>query len=196
LSEFAQFKRWLKQTEFLTDADCDLFVRDLRIETFASKQYFLEEGRVCQKLGFINAGNFRTYYLLDGKEINTHFALQDQFVTDFKSFLTGQPSRYFIEAIDPAEIVVFNSAVLQAAYAQSPRWEKFGRLMAEAAFRESMQRTEAFLFYNAEERYRLLLEHRPDILQTIPLQYIASYLGIEKESLSRIRKKIASVDAN
>ena len=80
---------------------------------------------------------------------------------------------------------------LQKAYDQSHNWERFGRLISEQSYKLINQRVESFLFLNGEQRYLDLLKNQPYIFDRIPLYYIASYLGIERESLSRLRKKIA-----
>lgn len=191
MNEFKIFKDWLKKVSFLTEKDCSLFEPYLKARTFKAKEYFLNEGNICQEIGFIIKGCFRTYYLADGKEINTHFAFENEFVTDYDSFLQSKPSRYFIQALEDAEIVTFTLPALQNAYNQSQNWERFGRMIAEQSYKLTTQRVESFLFLDGEQRYLELLKNQPHIFDRIPLYRIASYLGLERESLSRLRKKIA-----
>ncbi|MFN8355641.1 MAG: Crp/Fnr family transcriptional regulator [Spirosomataceae bacterium] len=191
MDEFKIFKNWLRHVSFLTEKDCSLFEPFLKTKNINAKEHFLTEGKVCLEIGFINKGCFRTYYLADGKEINTHFAFENEFVTDYDSFLESKPSRYFIQALENAEIVTFNLSALQDAYNQSQNWERFGRMIAEQSYKLTTQRVESFLFLDGEQRYLELLKHQPYIFDRIPLYHIASYLGLERESLSRLRKKIA-----
>lgn len=156
-----------------------------------SKEIYLAEGKICRDMGFINSGAFRMYYLSDGKEINLHFSLEDDFVVEYDSFLEQKPSRYYIQALEESEIVIFNLEVLQKAYHKSHNWERFGRLMAENAYKMMARRTESFLFLNGEQRYTALLQNNPHIFERISLYHIASYLGMERESLSRLRRKLA-----
>jgi CRP/FNR family transcriptional regulator, anaerobic regulatory protein len=190
MSNFHQFKNWLQSFSFLTEKDCTLFEPFLQIKQIANKDLFLAEGKVCKELGFINKGSFRIFYLLEGKEINTHFCFENEFVMDYDSFLQEKPSRYFIQALEDAEIAVFNLKTLQNAYDASQNWERFGRIMAEYSYKTTTRRVESFMFMDAEQRYLDVLKNQPKILDRIPLYHIASYLGIERESLSRIRKKI------
>lgn len=88
-------------------------------------------------------------------------------------------------------MVTFNLAALQNAYNASKNWERFGRMMAEYSYKITTQKVESFLFLNGEERYLELLKMEPWLFNRIPLYHIASYLGLERESLSRLRKKIA-----
>jgi CRP/FNR family transcriptional regulator, anaerobic regulatory protein len=190
MSNFQQFKSWLQNVSFLTEQDCALFEPFLTTKKVENKQIILSEGQICKELGFINKGIFRIYYLSDGKEINTHFCFENEFVVDYDSFLEQKPSRYFIQALEDAEIVVFNLQTLQNAYNLSQNWERFGRIMAEYSYKTTTKRVESFLFMDGEQRYLKLIETQPHILNRIPLYHIASYLGLERESLSRLRKKI------
>lgn len=191
MSPYAQFKSCLQTASFLTEADCALFEPHLRLKHFSAKTHFLEAGKTCGEVGFVNKGCFRTYYLSEGKEINTQFVFENDFVVDYTSFLHNKPATYYIQALEDAEIVTFNLAALQQAYQASQNWERFGRIMAEEAFTITTRRVESFLFLNGEQRYLQLLETSPNVFQRIPLYHIASYLGLERESLSRLRKKIA-----
>jgi CRP-like cAMP-binding protein len=190
MQNFTTFKQWLTKASFLTDEDCALFERSLQVKKFHTGDHLVNEGEICLYIGFVNKGCFRTYYLKDGKEINTHFAFEYEFVTDYGSFLQRKPSRYFIEAIENSEIVAFNLSALEDAYSKSKNWERFGRIIAEQSYLESMRRVENFLFMDGKERYLDLVKNQPHILDRIPLYHIASYLGLERESLSRLRKQI------
>ena len=191
MNEFKLFKNWLKHVSFLTDQDCDLFQPHLKTKVLVEKEYFLTEGKTCFEIGFINKGAFRTYYLSDGKEINTQFVFENQFVVDYDSFIQQRPSKYNIQAMENTEIVTFNLSAMKNAYNQSKNWERFGRIMAEQSYKLTTERVESFLFMDGEQRYLDLLKNQAHILDRIPLYHIASYLGLERESLSRLRKKIA-----
>jgi CRP/FNR family transcriptional regulator, anaerobic regulatory protein len=192
MNNFEQFKIWLQTFSFLTEKDCLLFEPSLRTIEIENRQNLLLEGQVCREIGFINKGSFRVYYLQDGKEINTHFCFENEFVMNYDSFLHEKPSRYVIQAMEASEIVVFNLLTLQNAYNNSQNWERFGRIMAEYSYKTTTARVESFMFMDAEQRYLDILKNQPKILNSVPLYHIASYLGIERESLSRIRKKITS----
>ncbi len=191
MSDFRIFKDWLLQIPFLTENDCLLFEPYLKIRKIAAKDYFLTEGKVCHEIGFISKGCFRTYYLSEEKEINTRFVFENDFVTDYDSFLQSRPGKYFIQALENSEIVTFNLAALQNAYDQSHNWERFGRLIAEQSYKQTTQRVESFLFLDGEGRYLQLLRDQPHLFDRIPLYHIASYIGLERESLSRLRRKVA-----
>lgn len=193
-SPFDPCKHWLQQLEFITNDDCLMFEQWLEARQLPAKSYVLEAGQVPQTMGFVNRGVFRMFYLADGKEINTHFVFENEFVTDYNSFLSQSPTRYYIQALEDSEIVTFTLQSLQYAYEASKNWERFGRLMAEQASRTTARRVESFLFMDAEERYLQLLRDQPQVLERVPLYHIASYLGLERESLSRLRRRIAEKD--
>ncbi|NOT90540.1 Crp/Fnr family transcriptional regulator [Ferruginibacter sp.] len=191
MSDFQIFKNWLTKVSFLTEKDCSLFEPYLATQNYKAKEYFLSENKICKEIGFLNHGCFRTYYLNEGKEINTQFIFENEFVVDFDSFLQEKPSRYCIQALEDAQVVTFNLQALQNAYSQSQNWERFGRIMAEHSYKMTTERVESFLFLDGEQRYLDLLKNQPLIFNRIPLYHIASYIGLERESLSRLRKKIA-----
>jgi CRP/FNR family transcriptional regulator, anaerobic regulatory protein len=191
MSQFQQFKTYLKSASFLMEQDCSLFEPFLKMKKLKSKDHFLEANNTCKEIGFINTGGFRVYYIIDGKEINTHFCFENEFVVDYDSFTQQKPSKYFIQALADTEIVTFNLEALSSAYDQSKNWERFGRRIAEYSYQMTTKRVESFLFLDGEQRYIQLLHDAPHIFEKVPLYHIASYLGLERESLSRLRKKIA-----
>jgi CRP/FNR family transcriptional regulator, anaerobic regulatory protein len=193
MSNYLQFKNWLKHVSFLTDADCNLFEPNLLTKKIKKKSIILKEGQVCKELGFVNNGVFRMFYLSEGKEINIHFSFENEFVVNYDSFINSTPSRYYLEALEDAEIVTFNLQTLQNAYQQSQNWERFGRIMAEYSYKLTTKRVEGFMFLDAQQRYLQMMQDTPHYINLLPLYHIASYLGIERESLSRLRKKLSKL---
>lgn len=188
------FKHYQKAVQriapLITDADCEMFIPYLKVKQYAKGELFLTEGQISNEIGFINNGSFRIYYLLDGKEVNTNFFFENDFVVDYQSFLLLRPSKYYIQALENCEVITFTSDALHSAYNTSHSWERFGRIIAEILFVDATERGEEFLFLTGEQRYKNLLKKRPKIFERVPLYHIASYLGVERESLSRLRRKI------
>ncbi|OAB80004.1 Crp/Fnr family transcriptional regulator [Cochleicola gelatinilyticus] len=174
--------------------DCELYFSNSRIPLkIPAKKYFLTEGQVCKKMAFIEKGELRMFYITDeGKEINVEFFFENDFVASYQSFLHQSKSKYYIQAISDCELITISNKTLQKAYENSSYWQKFGRIVAEKVFTLAEQRTESFLFYTAAERYLNLQKNRPILFEKIPLYHIASYLGIEPESLSRLRKMMVT----
>lgn len=152
--------------------------------------YFLELGKRCHQVAFIKSGMLRIYYPNDkGEETTCYFSLPNEFVTSFSSFSTGNASAENIQAIMPTELLVIEKSDLEMLYAKIPVTQEFGRKSAENVTMLMEKRIALFLNNSAEERYEYMLKHQPILLQTVPLQYLASYLGITPQHLSRLRKK-------
>ncbi len=192
MNDFSKIKLFLQTMSFITEDDFGLFEPYLQTKRIKSKDFFSENNKICREIGFINSGTFRVFYLLDGKEINTRFCFESEFVVDYASFLEEKPSKYYIQALSDTEIITLDLKNLQNTYNKSHNWERFGRVMAESSYQTTIQRVDDFLFLDGKQRYEQLLEKESHILEKVPLYHIASYLGLERESLSRLRKKLAS----
>jgi CRP-like cAMP-binding protein len=187
-----QLKLWLNSHyEFLTEEDLEFFKPHLVEKTVERDGYLLMEGGCCREMSFVASGLFRMFYLSDGKEINAHFFSANDFMAEFCSFLNQKPSKYSIQALERSVVVTFSHEVLLDAYKRSKNWERLGRLMAEQFAGLVSDRMEKFLFMDGTERYLNLMQDNPKIFDQVPLYHLASYLGMERESLSRIRNRIS-----
>jgi CRP-like cAMP-binding protein len=159
---------------------------------FKKGEFYNQHKSVCQYLGFIIEGVFRSY-IIDEKsetEKNVFFYSQNQFVVTFKSFINQIPCDYHTVAMTDAKVIYISLTDLLSLYRQSHKWETFGRHLAQQAFLVAIERTESFIFQTPEERYLNLQKKHPNIFDTIPLYHISSYLGIQGPSLSRIRRRL------
>lgn len=175
----------------LTRSEQEQFVSKLQIRNYDKKEFVLREGEVCTHSYFINSGCLRYFYNVEGQENTAQFFFENGWYTDYESFLTGKPSKQNIETLEKSQLVLLSSRDLQQFYTEIPKFERFGRLIAENAFLGIRQRSEMLENQSAEERYLTLMKERPKVFERIPQHYIASYLGIKPPSLSRIRKRIA-----
>ena len=144
-------------------------------------------GHTCRTIYFINKGIARVYYYKDGTDITEYFAFENNLVARVESLFKGRPSNKAIQILEDSEIVAINATALFNLYDNFPDIERLARKITESAYVESVNRLESIQFHSADERYKALLEEDPNILQRVPLKYIASYLGITQVSLSRIR---------
>lgn len=144
-------------------------------------------GHTCRTIYFMEKGAARIYYYKDGTDITEYFAFENSFIARVESLFSGRPSRKAIEIIEDAELVAINATELFKLYDQYPEIERLFRKVTEAGYVETVNRLENLQFHSAEERYKTLVEEHPEIVQRVPLKYIASYLGITQVSLSRIR---------
>ena len=133
----------------------------------------------------------RIFYPNDkGEETTCYFSLPGEFVTSFSSFTTGNLSTENIQAILSTELFVIAKQDLELLYNKIPVTQEFGRKAAENLVIIMEKRISLFLNNSADERYQLLLKHNPILIQTVPLQYLASYIGISPQHLSRLRKNL------
>ncbi len=172
--------------------DFNLSLPYWKLKRYEKGELYNEYKNVCKHLGFIIKGVFRIYRVHNdsGEEKNMLFFTDHQFVSSYKSFLTQTACDYYTEAMVDSLILYIHIDHLNELYDKSHQWERFGRIVAETAFHEVMVNTEGFLFKSAEDRYLEMLAKHPNIFNTVPLYHIASYLGIQGPSLSRIRKRI------
>jgi CRP/FNR family transcriptional regulator len=186
------FKIQIRQITNFSEDECSLFMPFIRQKSLRKGDYLVQEGKPANQIAFIEKGLMRIFYLADGKEINNHFFLENDYAVSYLDFLKNRPSRYNIQALENCNVLTFDKKALELAYEESKNWERFGRIIAESVYAIATNRFESFLFLSARERYVQMLKDYPRFIQRIPLYHLASYLGIERESLSRIRKELAS----
>jgi len=144
-------------------------------------------GHTCKTIYFIKKGVARIYYFKDGIDITESFFFESGIIARVESLFTGKPSRKAIQILEDAEIIAINANQLFKLYDDFPEIERLFRKIFEAAYVETLNRIEGIQFHTAEERYKALISEAPNVLQRVPLKYVASYLGITQVSLSRIR---------
>jgi CRP-like cAMP-binding protein len=158
------------------------------------KNDFLEfENKIPGNLYFINSGFVRVFHYQNGNEITSHINCPPGFITSFSSFLNQKISKDNVKCVTDCDLLKINRKNLEVLYQKSPNWDIFSKVIYEKSLLYNEQRTQDMITCTADERYHNLMINHPEIIQNVPLQYIASYLGIEPQSLSRIRKKIATL---
>jgi CRP-like cAMP-binding protein len=176
----------------LTDAEFAHFTTFLQPKTFKKKEFMLKAGEVSRHLAFVNEGCFRTYSIdKTGEEHVLQFSLEDWWVGDAYSALTQKPSRYFIESLEESHVYFIDYQLFEQLYVEIPKFERYFRILAQSRFIALEERINSELSDSAEERYLDLLNRYPTLPQRVPQQHIASFLGIQPPSLSRIRKHLA-----
>ncbi len=174
----------------LTAEELEFFISSLQFKSLKRKELLLREGEVCYFTAFIVKGSLRYFYSIEGNECTGQFFFEKSWYTDYESFLSGTPSQQNIETLEKTEVLLLERKYLEEMYSRYPKFERFGRLMAEHAYLGVRKKNEALTNQSAEDRYLNLLKERPKVVERVPQHYIASYLGMQPQSLSRIRKKI------
>ena len=149
-------------------------------------------GKPTTKMLFLKKGLLRGYKIVDGKEHTHHFYFADWFATDFHSFLTGEPSQVYIKTIEDSAYLEFHKKDLLSLYNESHQLEALGRIMAEEAYLATVEKLASMQLHDLAEKYQLLMKTNPGLIQRVPQKYIASYLGVSEQSLSRVKKQLIS----
>lgn len=172
----------------LTSQEEECVTSVLHSKKVRKRQFVLHEGEVCRYQFFVNKGCLRAYHTDDkGLEHVVQFAIEDWWIGDMYSFITGTPGRLNIDALEDSEIIYFDKPSLEQLYIDVPKFEKFARIQLQNAFVTNQSRIIESMSQDAEQRYCNFIEKYPLMEKRLPLKQIASYLGITPESLSRIR---------
>lgn len=147
----------------------------------------VREGETCSFIGFVEEGTLRSYMLRGGKEFNLDFYFPGSFISSYTSFLTQTPSKGFIEALDEVVIRSVSYSVFNNLLENSNDWFRLGKYISDTLFKKKCLRETSLLMDSAKQRYELLLKTYPGVEQDVPQYHIASYLGIQPESLSRMK---------
>jgi len=189
-TDFQPLFQFIANTVALKTKDESLLSSKLITEQFEKGDIILQQNKVCKNLKFVISGVYRVYQINEGKEITSYFNYKERnpFVASFISLLTNKPSTEIIECIVPGKLITISYQDWKNLYQISHELNTFGRKMAEYNYVLAMERIESLQYQSASDRYQIFLKHYPNLLNQIPHHYIASYLGITPESLSRIRK--------
>jgi CRP/FNR family transcriptional regulator len=164
----------------------------LTISTLSDKHFYIQANTIQNNVGFVFSGLLRAFYIDDmGNEITVRFVKENDFATNYVSFISQKPSRYYFQCIEPCVIVNISYHLMQNSFAEFPAIEKYGRLVAENILKGQQKRIESFLFDNAEQRYLDFIKENPNLINRVSISCLSSYLGIDRRSLTRIRKKLA-----
>lgn len=174
----------------LEDAAWQDMQQRLQTRTYKKREHFIKEGKVCREIGFIGKGSFRYYKVIDGVEVSTFFSFEHNWVSAYTSFLRKTPSYLNVQAMEDCEVLILTYDDMQHLYNHYITFERFGRLMAEYLVGCLEERMHSLLLTSPEQRYLKTLEDNSIYFERVPLHYVASYLGIAPESLSRIRKRL------
>jgi hypothetical protein len=164
----------------------------ITISHINKKQVYIEADALQENVGFVFSGLLRAFYIdSDGNEKTVRFTKENEFATDYVAFISQTPSKYCFQCLETSVILNISYQHMQEAFAKHSLIQKYGRLIAEEVLKGQQKRIESFLFENAEQRYIRFIKDNPGLHNRVSLSYLSTFLGIERTSLSRIRKKIA-----
>ncbi len=187
-----QFKIFLNKITPISDKEYDESILYFQKVDYKRGDFFVKSNTVCKYIGFILKGTFRIYYQNEkAEEITSCFCSENNFTTSYKSFILQQPSNLILQAIEDSQLIVINYENLQKLYAKSILWQQIGRTVAEREYLIMEKYASILNNETAKEKYLRLLNEQPNVLQKATIEDIASYLGVTRRTLSRIRQEIS-----
>lgn len=155
------------------------------------KRFLLQDGNPCIYTTFVEQGLLRSFTIDDkGNEHILQFSMQGWWTADLFSFLTGEPSEYNIEALEDSELLLITKSSWDLLLHEVPAFERYFRILIQNNLIATQRRLMGTMTTTAEERYTKLLQDFPDISQRVPQHMIASYIGVTRETLSRLRSHL------
>lgn len=187
----SSLKSYLQSFNLLTEQEIEDFLNRLKPKHLKKGEYFIQEGKICSSLAFITRGCFRSFYYSTAEEEVTYcFTFENHFATAYSSFITQKPTTENMQAITDVDLLTISRKDIKHLEETSRNWLLLFKILAEDEYVKMEERIFLLQRESAEIRYSHLLKNNPDYLQRIPLQHLASYLGITQRHLSRIRKSI------
>lgn len=173
-----------------SDAEYDSFISTAKLKTYKKKEHLLTANKAVDSLFFIKNGLIRGYRIIDGLEITHHFFFDGWFATDYQSYLTGDHGDLYLVALTDSVVYEFKKGTTEQFFEENPKFQKIRAIQAEEAYLKMVERLKGFQAEDLKVRYLNLVNKNPKLFNLVPQKYIASYLGVTPESLSRIKENI------
>jgi len=175
----------------LTVEEENILLSKIVHRNYLKGQYIAQQGDICKSVNFIISGCTKTFYMdLEGQEHIVMFAIEDWWTSDLGSFITQTPADFNVQCIESTQLIQFTYDNLEELYKEIPKLERLFRKIVERAFAASQKRIIRNFSLTAKERYQIFKKTNPKIDQRVPQYMIASYLGVTKEFLSKIKSQI------
>ncbi|MFL5745055.1 MAG: Crp/Fnr family transcriptional regulator [Niastella sp.] len=185
--DFTPLRTYLNSLVPLNDLEWENLNELLYIQVYDKKELFLAEGKICKTVGFLLEGCFRWVKDHNGEDRTFDFAIEHEFVTNYYSIVTQKPSKVNILAVEKSTLVCMDAKKLIDLFDSSYSWQKIGRYLAQHTACYFMERLEASYYETPQIRYDKLMSTSPELFLRIPHHMLANYLGMTKETLSRLR---------
>jgi len=186
------FLDYIKQYVELTPGEESILLLKVKVRKYLKGQFVVQNGDICRHESFVLAGCLKTFYIdNEGQEHIIMFAIENWWTADLGSFITQTPADLSVQCLENSELVQIHYNDLQQLYLEIPKLERFFRVILQKAFVAAQKRIINNFSLSATKRYMQFREQYPKIEQRVPQYMIASYLGITKEFLSKIRSLLS-----
>lgn len=176
----------------LSGEELEYFKIGLKITKLQPKHFFIHANSLQLEIGYVYTGLLRAFYVDEnGNEITVNFIPENRYATHYSAFISKTPSKYHFQCLEPTILVTQSFEHIQSGYEKYSNIERYGRLVAESVLKFQQKRIESFLFETAEQRYLDFIQENPNLFNRISLSHLSSFLGIERQTLTRIRQKLA-----
>jgi len=172
---------------FIPEINLDIISEHVRSLSVEEGTVLLREGEKAQNAYFIKTGGIRLYFYTETADITLEFFFENSFVSSFSSFRDGKTSSFWLETIEDSDLLILPKDEIIKIYRKEPELQFAYTKALEKRLSEYILRSQMLLSLDAKERYEDLVKNRPDVIQRVKQKYIASYIGIKPESLSRLR---------
>jgi CRP-like cAMP-binding protein len=186
------FLGYIKKHIDLNENEESIILSKIKERKYLKNQFLVQQGDVCRYICFIVSGCVRSYHIDDdGNEHTVSFSIENWWSSDMGSFITQKPADYNVECIEPTSLIQFDSVLMEELYKTIPKLERVFRIITQNALVSAQRRVVNTFSKTARERFEIFRENYPELEQRIPQYMIASYLGVTKEFLSKIKGQIA-----
>lgn len=176
----------------LTGDELEKFSKELTVNKYNKNDFYITAGQIQNQGGFLISGLIRVFHTDElGNEKNIYFVPENDYTFHYASFMDNKPSPLSFQCLEPSIIVSFPVFHLQKSYEEFPKFDRYGRLIVEQKLKQQQERLESFLFQSAEQRYLDFINQYPQLFNRISISQLCSYLGVERQTLTRIRQKLA-----
>lgn len=185
---FENFEKYILEKASFTEDELGQLRLLGEVKKLRRRQFLLQEGEVCRHKTFVVKGLLRAYRLADdGTEHIMRFAPENGWMIDNESYSNQKPSQYYIEAMEDSQLIVWTRDNMNKLFESIPAFKLLSEQIKEQSINDSQQRILINISYTAEEKYLSFIKSFPEVFSRVPLHMVASYLGVSRETLSRIR---------
>jgi len=181
------FRQFINRHIELTEEEFQLLASKLRVVNFDKKTRLVEIGEIATTIYFVFKGISRRFFYRGKQEVITHLIKEGGMMGSVISFITGEPSLYVLETIEPVTAYALSKKDLDELFETDKKWEKFGRKIITAFFLQTERQILDNIRYTTKERFVNFMKQNPDLVLRVPQKHLASYLEIQPETFSRLK---------